>query len=95
MECPAVRARPGGRAARIGGVEIANATWARWALLIVLTGGGTAGLTPLGVPSPALFAGLLVATALALGGLPVAVPRPLTAAAQAVIGRCCSCASRR
>ena len=60
--------------------------WARWTLLIVLTAGGTAAMTPFGVPSPALFAGLLVATALALGGLPVAVPRPLTAAAQAVIG---------
>jgi membrane AbrB-like protein len=60
--------------------------WARWALLAVLTVGGTAALTPLGVPSPALFAGLLVATALALGGLPVAVPRPLTSTAQAVIG---------
>jgi membrane AbrB-like protein len=58
----------------------------RWALLIVLTAVGTAALTPLGVPSPALFAGLLVATALALGGLPVAVPRRMTGVAQAVIG---------
>jgi membrane AbrB-like protein len=61
-------------------------TPATWALLIVLTAAGTAALTPFGVPSPALFAGLLVATVIALAGLPVAVPRPLTAAAQAVIG---------
>jgi membrane AbrB-like protein len=60
--------------------------WARWALLIVLTVGGTAALTPLGVPSPALFAGLVVATVLALAGLPVAAPGPLNGAAQAVIG---------
>ncbi|TWF81339.1 hypothetical protein FHX44_117282 [Pseudonocardia hierapolitana] len=60
--------------------------WARWALLIVLTAGGSAAMAPLDVPSPALFAGLLVATALALGGLPVAVPRPVTGTAQAVIG---------
>jgi membrane AbrB-like protein len=43
-------------------------------------------MAALGVPSPALFAGLLVATALALSGLPVAVPRPVNGAAQAVIG---------
>jgi uncharacterized protein len=60
--------------------------WARWALLIALTAGGTAAMTLLDVPSPALFAGLLVATVLALGGLPVGVPRPLNGAAQAVIG---------
>jgi membrane AbrB-like protein len=60
--------------------------WVRWTLLIVLTAGGSAALTPLGVPSPALFAGLLIATALALSGLPVTVPRPLTSAGQAVIG---------
>ena len=61
--------------------------WARWALLAVLTAAGTAGMAALGVPSPALFAGLLVATVLALAGLaPEAVPRPVTATAQAVIG---------
>ncbi|GAA0941308.1 AbrB family transcriptional regulator [Pseudonocardia zijingensis] len=60
--------------------------WARWSLLVALTAGGTAALTPLGVPSPALFAGLLVATALALGGCGVDVPRPLNTAAQSVIG---------
>ncbi|QYN31917.1 AbrB family transcriptional regulator [Pseudonocardia sp. DSM 110487] len=60
--------------------------WARWALLIVLTVGSTAALTPLGVPSPALFAGLVVATVLALAGLPVAAPGPVNGAAQAVIG---------
>jgi uncharacterized protein len=61
--------------------------WARWALLIALTAAGTAAMAALGVPSPALFAGLLVATVLALGGLaPRGVPRPVTAAAQAVIG---------
>lgn len=59
----------------------------RWALLIALTAAATAVMTALGVPSPALFAGLLVATALALGGLaPGAVPRAATGAAQAVIG---------
>jgi uncharacterized protein len=59
----------------------------RWALLIALTAAGTAAMAALGVPSPALFAGLLVATVLALGGLaPAGVPRPLSGAAQAVIG---------
>jgi membrane AbrB-like protein len=59
----------------------------RWALLITLTAVGTAAMTALGVPSPALFAGLLVATVLALGGIaPAGVPRPVTGAAQAVIG---------
>jgi membrane AbrB-like protein len=60
--------------------------WVRWALLVALTAGGTAAMAWLGVPSPALFAGLLAATVLALGGLPVVVPRPLTGAGQAVIG---------
>jgi len=59
----------------------------RWALLIALTTAGTAGMGALGVPTPALFAGLLVATVLALAGFaPAGVPRPLTGAAQAVIG---------
>lgn len=59
----------------------------RWALLVVLTGGVTAAMAAVAVPSPALFAGLLVATALALAGrAPTSVPVPATAAAQAVIG---------
>ncbi|HLU59434.1 MAG TPA: AbrB family transcriptional regulator [Pseudonocardia sp.] len=58
----------------------------RWAPLVVLTAAATAALAPLGVPSPALFAGLLVAAALALAGLGVDVPGPPNTAAQAVIG---------
>jgi membrane AbrB-like protein len=59
----------------------------RWTLLIALTAVATAGMAALGVPSPALFAGLLVATALALAGLaPDRVPPRATGAAQAVIG---------
>src|SRR5436305_195332 len=45
-------------------------TAARWALLIGLTAAVTAGMAALAVPSPALFAGLLVATALAPSGVP-------------------------
>ena len=61
--------------------------WVRWGLLAGLTAAGTAVMAALGVPSPALFAGLLVATALALAGLaPARIPRTATAAAQAVIG---------
>jgi membrane AbrB-like protein len=61
--------------------------WGRWALLVVLTAGLTVVLQALGVPSPALFAGLAVATVLALTGLgPARVARPATSAAQAVIG---------
>jgi uncharacterized protein len=60
---------------------------ARWVLLIGLTALVTAGLAALALPSPALFAGLLVATALALAGqAPTRVPGPLTTAAMAVIG---------
>lgn len=59
----------------------------RWILLVVLTVAGTAGLDVLAVPSPALFAGLLVAMVLALAGQsPGRVARPLSAAAQAVVG---------
>jgi uncharacterized protein len=59
----------------------------RWALLIVLTAAGTVLGAALEVPSPALFAGLLVAAGLALyGWAPATVPRPATTAAQAVIG---------
>ncbi|GAA1258365.1 AbrB family transcriptional regulator [Pseudonocardia aurantiaca] len=61
--------------------------WVRWGLLAGLTAAGTVAMAALGVPSPALFAGLLVATALALAGLaPARIPRSATAAAQAVIG---------
>lgn len=63
--------------------------WAgwRWVLLVALTVAGTAGLDALGVPSPALFAGLAAATAVALAGLgPRRTARPATAGAQAVIG---------
>ena len=59
----------------------------RWALLVVGTAAGTVALALLRLPSPALFAGLVVATALALAGrAPAAVPRRATTAAQAVIG---------
>ena len=62
-------------------------TWLRWALLAVLTVAGTMGLDALAVPSPALFAGLVLAAAMALLGVaPARVPRPATAAAQAVVG---------
>lgn len=59
----------------------------RWAVLLGLTGLVTAAMAALAVPSPALFAGLLVATALALAGrAPDGVPQPATTVAQAVIG---------
>jgi uncharacterized protein len=61
--------------------------WVPWIRLVALTAAGTAGMAVLGVPSPALFAGLLVATVLALTGLaPPRAPRPATELAQAVIG---------
>lgn len=61
--------------------------WWRWLLLAALTVLVTAGLAAVDVPSPALFAGLLVATVLALTGLgPARVARPATSGAQAVIG---------
>jgi membrane AbrB-like protein len=60
---------------------------AGWVWLAVPTAALTAVMAVLGVPSPALFAGLLVATVLALVGVaPKAVPRPATTASQAVIG---------
>ncbi len=60
---------------------------AGWLWLAVPTAGLTVVLAALAVPSPALFAGLLVATVVALAGrAPAAVPRPATTAAQAVIG---------
>lgn len=61
--------------------------WRRWALLIGLTAALTAAIAAVRVPSPALFAGLLVATVLALTDrAPARVPRSATTAAQAVIG---------
>lgn len=59
----------------------------RWVLLAVATAVLSGAMALLHVPSPALFAGLVVATALALAGrAPAAVPRAATSAAQAVIG---------
>lgn len=61
--------------------------WRRWLLLATCTVPLTLGFAALSVPSPALFAGLLVATALALlGKAPGAVPAAATTAGQAVIG---------
>ena len=55
--------------------------------LVALTAVGTVALDALAVPSPALFAGLVVAAALALFGVaPTRVARRATAAAQAVVG---------
>lgn len=60
---------------------------ARWLLLLALTGLATLAIAALGVPSPALFAGLLVATVLALSGrMPERVPAAASTAALAVIG---------
>lgn len=62
-------------------------TWVRWGLLAALTVVVTLALGAVGVPSPALFAGLGVATVLALTGLgPTTVARRATGGAQAVIG---------
>lgn len=61
--------------------------WTRWAVLVALTAAVTLVITAFGVPSPALFGGLLVATVLALAGrAPAHVPDGATTAAQAVIG---------
>lgn len=61
--------------------------WRRWLLLAACTLPLTLGFAALSVPSPALFAGLLVATVLALlGRAPTAVPTAATTAGQAVIG---------
>lgn len=74
--------RTGGRVDRLKAVS-----WGRWAALVVLTVVGTVALGALDVPSPALFAGLLFATVLALLGWgPSRVVKPATAGAQAVIG---------
>ncbi len=59
----------------------------RWLILAVLTAAVTVPLALLDVPSPALFAGLAVATVLALAGrAPAAVPGPAVSLSQAVIG---------
>ncbi len=61
--------------------------WRRWLLLAACTVPSTVGFAALSVPSPALFAGLLVATVLALlGRAPASVPTAATTAGQAVIG---------
>jgi uncharacterized protein len=67
--------------------RIKDFAWARWGLLLVLTVALTVVLQSFGVPSPALFAGLGVATVLALVGVgPERVARPATSGSQAVIG---------
>ena len=59
----------------------------RWLLLVVATAALSVGLAPLGVPSPALFAGLIAATALALAGrAPAAIPSRAVTLGQGVIG---------
>lgn len=61
--------------------------WTRWGLLAGLTAAVSLGIAAFGVPSPALFGGLLVATVLALAGrAPERVPRGAATVAQAVIG---------
>lgn len=60
---------------------------ARWLLLFAVTVAVTFPLTTIGVPSAALFAALVVGTALALPSVaPARVPRPLGLAAQGVLG---------
>ncbi|TCK22930.1 AbrB family transcriptional regulator [Pseudonocardia endophytica] len=70
-----------------GIARLKGISWGRWALLAALTVVATVLLGAVDVPSPALFAGLLVATVLALAGWgPARVAKPATSAAQAVIG---------
>lgn len=60
---------------------------AKWVLLVAVTIAVTVPLTLVGVPSAALFAGLVVGIALALPGLaPKRVPRYVGIAAQGVLG---------
>jgi len=63
-------------------------TAAPWALLGAATAGVALALEAAGMPSPTLFAALLVGLALALAGRAggLAVPRPAFVAAQAVVG---------
>lgn len=59
----------------------------RWVLLVLVTVGVTVPLDRLGVPSPALFAALLVGIVLAIARLaPAGVPRRAGLAAQGVLG---------
>ena len=75
-------ARTGQGIARLKGFP-----WTRWALLAALTVVVTVALGAVDVPSPALFAGLLVGTVLALTGwAPARVAKPATAGGQAVVG---------
>lgn len=68
-------------------MEAKGRQWRRWLLLAAATVPLTLGLAALSVPSPALFAGLLVAAVLALAGrAPATVPTAATTAGQAVIG---------
>ena len=61
--------------------------WPGWALLIGLTALVAGGMAAAGLPSPALFGGLLAATVLALTGrAPERVPGPVVTVAMAVIG---------
>ena len=59
----------------------------RWVLLIAVTAAVTVPLTPVGVPSAALFAALVVGVVLALTSLaPSRIPRKAGVAAQGVLG---------
>ena len=61
--------------------------WPGWALLVGLTALVAGGMAAVGLPSPALFGGLLAATVLALTGrAPERVPGPAVTVAMAVIG---------
>ena len=63
-----------------------GAALGRWSALLVLTATLAAALSLVGVPAAQLFAGLVVATALALLGRAPRVPARLSVAAQAVLG---------
>jgi len=63
-----------------------GAALGRWSALLVLTAALAAALSLVGVPAAQLFAGLVVATALALLGRAPRVPARLSVAAQAVLG---------
>jgi len=85
--CPDEAARAAAPPRPALGARVRAVAWRRWALIVGLTVPVTVGLGAVSVPSPALFAGLLVGTVLALlGRAPRAVPQPATTGAQAVIG---------
>jgi uncharacterized protein len=63
-----------------------GAALGRWSALLVLTAALAAALSRVGVPAADLFAGLVVATAMALLGRAPRVPARLSVAAQAVLG---------